>query len=63
MKTRVIFQNDRTELLVNGELKAYVNEDDVLYGIDREGYAVKIGTIEHRSQIEKEWKKWRKDTL
>ena len=38
-------------------------EDETLYAIDRDGYAVPVGTISHQNEIEKTLTEWRKSNL
>lgn len=51
---QLITRNSRLELYVRNELRAYV-EDDELYCIGRDGYAVRVCTIEHRSEVIPRW--------
>lgn len=53
-RPQLVNLNDRIELYVRNELRAYV-EDDTLYTIGKDGYAVRIGTIEHRAEIIAKW--------
>lgn len=54
---QLIYQNGRTELYIGNELRAYV-EDETLFALDKDGYAVQIATIEHRSEIIEKWQNW-----
>lgn len=54
---QLVYRNDRIEIFVGNELRGYV-EDDILFSIDKDGYAVQIATIEHRVEIIEKWKSW-----
>lgn len=54
---QLVTRNSRLELYQANQLRAYV-EDDELFGIDKDGYAVHIGTIEHRSEVIMKWQSW-----
>ena len=57
---QLAYRNGRTELYTGNELRAYV-EDEILFAIAANGYAVRIGEIEHRSEIVSLWEKWIND--
>lgn len=55
---KAIHQNGRLELIGGNTLLGYV-EDEKLFGIGADGYAVEIATsIEYPSEAIKELKKW-----
>lgn len=57
-KLHITIRNGRVELWDQTKMLAYV-EDDILHGIDRDGYAVQIGTIGHRVEIIPKFEEWR----
>ena len=59
---QLTYRNGRTELYTGNELRAYV-EDETLFAIDKDGYAVQIATIEHRAEIIEKWRNWLENSL
>ena len=51
---QLVTRNNRLELYVRNELRAYV-DDDKLYCIGQDGYAVQWCAIEHRSEVIPRW--------
>lgn len=47
----------KTEARLNGKVIGYA-KDDILYGIDKDGYAVEIGTVNHRVEIPTKLREW-----
>lgn len=54
---QLTYRNGRTELYTGNELRAYV-EDDTLFAIGHDGYAVRVCDIEHRREIIEKWQNW-----
>lgn len=59
-RPQLVTRNDRIELYVGNELRAYV-ENDILFSIGRDGYADRICEIEHRAEIIAKWESFSGD--
>lgn len=58
-KLRLIDRNGRTEVIDSaGKLAGYVSEE-MLYAIDKDGYAASVGAINHRVEIIGKLENWR----
>lgn len=58
-KYQLVNADDRTNVILDRtRLVGYV-EDDTLTGIDAQGYAVRVGTVNHRSEIISKLDAWR----
>lgn len=53
---KIVVRDERIEAYRGNNLVAYV-ENDTLYGF-RDGYAEKIGPVNHRSEIAGKWRAW-----
>lgn len=55
----IIQRGERADIFLENIRVGYV-ENDVLYGMDRKGYAVEICVITHKSDINGKLTEWRK---
>ena len=60
MSVIVIRNDERLDVRDEGVLIGYVDEYDVLYGINNSGYAERIGDVSHRSEIVGKLIDWQK---
>ena len=60
-KTRIVTRNDRIEAYRENTLIGYA-ENDHLYAMDTNGFAVPIGEISHRSEIAGKIDAWLKQS-
>ncbi len=57
-KFRQFNRNDRIEILYGNDLAGYV-ENDVLFGIDKDGYSVEVARVNHRTEFIGKLVMWR----
>jgi hypothetical protein len=57
-KLRIFDRNGRIEVMDGGKLAGYV-DGDILSAIDKDGYAVEVGPINHRVEIIGKLENWR----
>lgn len=60
---KIIPDNERTKIFDDSNVVVGYVENETLYAIDRDGYAVPVGTINHPNEIAESLTEWRKRNL